>query len=113
MAEKIVQTAGKKALGDFAPDFAYFNDDILFRENWNNPDIDLKTRCIITVVALMASGITESLLRFHLINAKKEGFHKRKWLRLLPMLLFMRDSQRHGRYLVCQRKYMRGNENIE
>jgi len=34
------------------------NDDILFGENWNNEDIDLKTRSIITVVALMAQGIT-------------------------------------------------------
>lgn len=26
----IKQTAGKESLGDFAPDFAHFNDDILF-----------------------------------------------------------------------------------
>ena len=57
--QKIVQTAGRAALGEFAPDFARFNDDILFGENWNNHDIDLKTRCIITVVALMAQGITD------------------------------------------------------
>jgi len=54
MSEKIVQTAGRKALGDFAPEFAHFNDDVLFGENWNNEDLDLKTRCLITVVALMA-----------------------------------------------------------
>ena len=53
--EKIVQTAGKNALGEFAPEFAHFNDDVLFGENWNNQDIDVKTRSIITVVALMAS----------------------------------------------------------
>lgn len=55
---KIVQTAGRDALGEFAPEFAHFNDDVLFGENWNNEDIDLKTRCIITVVALMSSGVT-------------------------------------------------------
>lgn len=53
---KIVQTAGRDALGEFAPEFAHFNDDVLFGENWNNEDIDLKTRSIITVVALMAQG---------------------------------------------------------
>ena len=52
--EKIVQTAGRNALGEFAPEFAHFNDDVLFGENWNNQDIDVKTRSIITVVALMA-----------------------------------------------------------
>ena len=38
--KKIVQTAGKNQLGDFATDFAHFNDDVLFGENWNNQDID-------------------------------------------------------------------------
>ncbi len=70
---KIVQTAGRDALGDFAPEFAHFNDDILFGENWNNEDIDLKTRCIVTVVTLIAQGITDSSLKFHLQNAKKSG----------------------------------------
>ena len=67
---KITQTAGRNALGTFAPEFAHFNDDVLFGENWNNEDIDLKTRSIITVVALMAQGITDSSLKFHLQNAK-------------------------------------------
>ena len=70
---KIVQTAGRNALGEFAPEFAHFNDDVLFGENWNNQDIDVKTRSIITVVALMASGITDSSLKFHLQNAKNHG----------------------------------------
>ena len=46
---KITQIAGRNALGTFAPEFAHFNDDVLFGENWNNEDIDLKTRSIITV----------------------------------------------------------------
>ena len=28
------QTAGRKALGDFAPQFAALNDDVLFGEVW-------------------------------------------------------------------------------
>lgn len=71
--EKITQTAGRNQLGDFAPDFAHYNDDILFGENWNNQDIDLKTRCILTVVALMSSGITDTSLTYHLENAKAHG----------------------------------------
>ncbi|WP_373756456.1 carboxymuconolactone decarboxylase family protein [Streptococcus ferus] len=72
----IKQTAGRDRLGDFAPDFAHYNDDILFGENWNNQDIDLKTRSLITVVALMASGVTDSSLAFHLQNAKANGVTK-------------------------------------
>ena len=78
MAEKIVQTAGRDALGEFAPDFAHYNDDILFGENWNNTDIDLKTRSIITVVALMSQGVTSDALKFHLMNAKNHGVSQKE-----------------------------------
>ena len=49
---KITQTAGRNALGEFAPQFAHFNDDVLFGENWNNEDIDVKLRSILTVTRL-------------------------------------------------------------
>lgn len=74
--KKIVQTAGRTQLGNFAPEFAHFNDDILFGENWNNTDIDLKTRSIITVVSLMSQGITDNSLKYHLQNAKNNGVTK-------------------------------------
>ena len=76
--KKITQDAGRKALGEFAPDFAHYNDDVLFGENWNNTDIDHKTRCIVTVVALMSSGITDSSLKYHLENAKNAGVSKKE-----------------------------------
>ncbi|SEL42258.1 carboxymuconolactone decarboxylase family protein [Ruminococcus albus] len=78
MAEKIVQTAGRDALGKFAPEFAHYNDDILFGENWNNTDIDLKTRSIITVVALMSQGVTSDALKYHLMNAKNHGVSQKE-----------------------------------
>lgn len=73
---KITQTAGRVQLGEFAPEFAHYNDDVLFGENWNNQDIDLKTRSIITVVSLMSMGITDSSLTHHLQNAKNNGVTK-------------------------------------
>ena len=85
---KIVQTAGKNALGEFAPEFAHFNDDVLFGENWNNEDIDLKTRCIITVVALMSSGVTDSSLKYHLENAKNNGVTAREIAAVITHVAF-------------------------
>ena len=76
--EKSTQTAGKVQLGNFAPEFAHFNDDILFGENWNNQDIDLKTRSIITVVSLISMGITDNSLVYHLQNAKNHGVTKQE-----------------------------------
>ncbi|MBY5009864.1 carboxymuconolactone decarboxylase family protein [Streptococcus suis] len=84
----IKQTAGRDRLGDFAPDFARFNDDILFGENWNNTDIDVKTRCIITVVALMAQGITDDSLYHHLQNAKANGVTQKEIAAIVTHVAF-------------------------
>ncbi len=73
---KITQTAGREQLGEFSPMFAHLNDDVLFGEVWNEQAINLKTKCIITVVSLMASGITDSSLTYHLQNAKAHGVTK-------------------------------------
>lgn len=86
--KKIVQTAGRDSLGEFAPDFAHYNDDILFGENWNNEDIDLKTRSIITVVALMSSGITDSSLVYHLKNAKSHGVTQKEIAAIITHVAF-------------------------
>ena len=88
MAEKIVQTAGRDALGEFAPEFAHYNDDVLFGENWNNGDIDLKTRSIITVVALMAQGITDSSLKYHIQNAKNHGVSRKEMAAVVTHVAF-------------------------
>ena len=84
----IKQTAGREALGEFAPKFAHYNDDILFGENWNDDSIDLKTRCIITVVALMSSGITDNSLKYHLENAKKNGVTKEEMAGIIMHVAF-------------------------
>lgn len=86
--EKIVQTAGRDALGSFAPAFAHYNDDVLFGENWNDDTIDVKTRCIITVVALMASGVTDSSLRHHLQNAKNHGVTQKEIAAVITHVAF-------------------------
>ena len=88
MAEKIVQTAGRDALGEFAPEYAHFNDDVLFGENWNNEDIDLKTRSIITVVSLMSQGITDSSLKYHISNAKNHGVTQKEMAAIITHVAF-------------------------
>lgn len=67
------QTAGRDQLGTIAPLFAHLNDDVLFGEVWDQEAIDIKTKCIVTVTTLMASGITNASLAHHLANAKAHG----------------------------------------
>lgn len=76
MREHIVQTAGRTALGEFAPAFAHYNDDVLFGENWNDEALDLKTRSIVTVSVFMGRGLCDSSLKHHLQNAKNNGVTK-------------------------------------
>lgn len=84
----VKQTAGRDALGEFAPEFAHFNDDILFGENWNNEDIDLKTRSLITVTALIAQGMTDSSLKYHILNAKNYGVSQKEMAAVITHVAF-------------------------
>lgn len=72
--EKIVQTAGRTQLGEFAPKFAELNDDVLFGEVWSRTDkLGLHDRSLVTVTSLISQGITDNSLVFHLQSAKKNG----------------------------------------
>ena len=73
----IKQTAGRDALGDFAPKFAEINDDILFGQVWNRDNLlSLRERSISSVTALMAQGLTDSSFKYHLTTAKNNGITK-------------------------------------
>ena len=88
-AVKIVQTAGRDNLGEFAPDFACYNDDILFGEVWSKNDVlSLHDRSIVTVSALIASGITDSSLKYHITSAKKNGVSKAEMAEIITQLGF-------------------------
>lgn len=68
------KTAGRTQLGEFAPKFAELNDDVLFGEVWSREDkLSLRDRSLVTVVALMAQGLTDESFRYHLMSAKANG----------------------------------------
>ena len=70
----IKQTAGRDALGEFAPKFAELNDDVLFGEVWSREEeLSLRDRSLVTVVSLIAMGLTDNSFRYHLESAKKNG----------------------------------------
>lgn len=72
--KKVIQTAGRDQLSKTAPFFAELNDDVLFGNVWSRTSyLSLKKRSILTVVALTSQGITDSSLKYHVENAKKNG----------------------------------------
>ena len=86
---KVVQTAGRDQLGSFAPDFARYNDDILFGEVWSaNDKLSLHDRSLVTVTALIAQGLTDSSLQYHMATAKKNGVTREEMVQAITQLGF-------------------------
>lgn len=82
-------TAGRDELGSFAPKFAELNDDVLFGEVWAREDkLSARDRSIVTVTALMASGILDSSLQFHIQNAKNHGVSAEEMAEILTHAAF-------------------------
>ena len=87
--EKIVQTAGRMNLGEFAPEFAQINDDVLFGDNvWNDPTLNLHDRSMITISILVGKGLTDSSFRAHLEMGKKHGITRKEISALLTQAAF-------------------------
>lgn len=82
-------TAGRDALGDFASKFAELNDDVLFGEVWSREDeLSARDRSVVTVTALMAGGVLDSSLAFHIGEAKKNGVTKDEMAEILTHAAF-------------------------
>ena len=82
-------TAGRDAMNEFAPKFAELNDDVLFGEVWSREDkLSPRDRSLITVSALMASGILDSSLLHHIQRAKTNGVTGEEMAETLTQLAF-------------------------
>lgn len=85
----VKQTAGRDALGEFAPKFAQLNDDVLFGEVWSREDkLSLKLRSIVTISALIGKGIVDSSLQYHLQSAKNNSVTKTEMAEILTHIAF-------------------------
>ena len=86
---KVTQTAGRDALGEFAPEFAHLNDDILFGEVWSRNDLlSLRDRSLVTITSLISQGITDSSLKFHLMEARKNGITRTEAAEIITQIAF-------------------------
>jgi 4-carboxymuconolactone decarboxylase len=87
--KKIVQTAGRTQLGEFAPEFAHLNDDILFGEVWSRNDLlSLRDRSLVTITSLISQGITDSSLKYHLQSAKNNGITRTEVAEIITHIAF-------------------------
>ena len=85
---KIKQTAGRDSLGEFAPEFAKLNDDVLFGEVWSSDGLSPKTRSILTITTLVAKGLIDGSFAYHLQTAKENGVTKSEIADILTHIAF-------------------------
>lgn len=82
-------TAGRDALGEFAPEFAELNDDVLFGQVWSREaELSPRDRSLITVTALIASGILDSSLQHHMQRAKENGVTREEMAEAISHIAF-------------------------
>lgn len=81
-------TAGRDALGEFAPKFAQLNDDVLFGEVWSREQLCPRDRSLITVTALVAGGVLDSSLQHHMQRAKTNGVTAEEMAEALTHIAF-------------------------
>ena len=107
--QKIVQTAGRTQLGEFAPEFAHLNDDVLFGEVWSRNDLlSLRDHSLVTITSLISQGITDNSLKYHL-QPDVAGIRRKESLRRkytiydrtpkISVVIFITFEKMHNFYL--------------
>lgn len=106
----VKQTAGRDSLGEFAPQFAALNDDVLFGQVWNRENkLSLRDRSLVTVSVLMGKGILDDSLQYHLISARNNGISRAEMAEILTHAVLCRLAEclggiQDGERGLCQRR---------
>nr|WP_275432159.1 carboxymuconolactone decarboxylase family protein [Staphylococcus sp. ACRSN] len=75
-------------MGEFAPQFAELNDDVLFGEVWSREEkLSLHQRSLITCSSLLTQGAFPQL-RAHMKIAKENGITKEEMVEVITHLAF-------------------------
>ena len=104
--QKIVQTTGRTQLGEFAPEFAHLNDDILFGEVWSRNDLlSLRDRSLVTITSLISQGITDSSLKYHLQSTKNNGITRTEAAEIITHIAFYAGWPKAWLHSIWLRRY--------
>lgn len=61
MAHQKIVTNVRESLGEFAPAFVDYSENVLFGDLWRREQLSLRDRSMITISALVMGGMTEQL----------------------------------------------------
>jgi len=80
-------SAAQLAFGDIAPKLVELNDEVLFGEVWERPQLSKRDRSLITCAALVTAGKTEQMA-FHFPRALENGVTQEELVELITHLAF-------------------------
>lgn len=87
MKHKPIASIARKTIGDFAPAFVSYTEDVLFGDVWRREELSLRERSLVTVSALVAGEHT-SQLAYHLNLAKENGLSEAELIEAITHLAF-------------------------
>lgn len=67
----------KGRMGDFAPRYATYSEEVLFEDLWSNEELSLRDRSLITITAIISAG-NFNQLPFHLKFGLKNGLSEKE-----------------------------------
>ncbi|MEC2078470.1 carboxymuconolactone decarboxylase family protein [Metabacillus fastidiosus] len=84
---KEIKSNIRDTLGDLAPAFVDFTENVLFGDLWMRKDLSLRDRSLITLSSLMTAGDIEQL-PFHINLAKENKINEDEIIELFTHLAF-------------------------
>jgi 4-carboxymuconolactone decarboxylase len=87
MAKKEKASVARSFLGDFAPQYSKYTDEILFDDLWERKELSPRDRSLITVAALVAGENTRQM-PFHFNFAKEHGITEEELIEEITHLAF-------------------------
>ncbi|MEC0093704.1 carboxymuconolactone decarboxylase family protein [Paenibacillus macquariensis] len=87
MKHKPITSTARKTIGDFAPAFVSYTEDVLFGDVWRREELSLRERSLVTVSALVAGEHTSQLV-YHLKLAKENGLSEAELIEAITHLAF-------------------------
>ncbi|MGQ3478968.1 carboxymuconolactone decarboxylase family protein [Paenibacillus sp. TY11] len=87
MKHRLITSSVRETVGDFAPAFVGYTENVLFGNVWRRGELSLRDRSLITVAALVA-GEHVNQLPYHLNLAKENGISEEELVEVITQLAF-------------------------
>lgn len=84
--KKVTSTIGN-SLGELAPAFVQYTDEVLFGDMWRRTELSLRDRSLITISSLITGGSLEQL-PYHIKLAKENGLNEEELIEIMTHLAF-------------------------